>query len=378
MQAHDSTKREWSPRVWEGIDFFAWLRLFAHGRGRVAPRLAYIAGIITWMSLINSTLRWLQNGLYSRAIDREDLEPPLFVLGHWRTGTTLLHELLSLDDRHTSPTTHQCLMPNHAIISESLFCERLNFLLPGKRPMDNMPFGWRRPQEDEFALMLLGEPSTYLELAFPNRTMGEHATANATPLDLSSLSPRQMRRWQRTLLRFLKMVALMDRRRTGQRRRVVLKSPPHTARIPEILAVFPEARFAFIRRNPVDVYRSTIKLWNDMAATHGLQVPQRPDLIETKVLAEYRTLMTRYEATKLLIPAGRLVEIDYEALAADMPGVMQKIYDGLNLAGWDAVRPKIEQFQSERAGYVKNRFDADPAIEAKVQAAWGELEKTAR
>ena len=28
-------------------------------------------------------------------------EPPIFIIGHWRTGTTFLHELLMLDERFT-------------------------------------------------------------------------------------------------------------------------------------------------------------------------------------------------------------------------------------------------------------------------------------
>ena len=94
------------------------------------------------------------------------------------------------------------------------------WLLPDKRPMDNMPFAWERPQEDEFALALLGLPSTYTDLAFPNRVQKPGA------LDLSSLSPAELAKWKRVFMRFLKEVTV----RTGKR--LVLKSPPHTARVP--------------------------------------------------------------------------------------------------------------------------------------------------
>jgi hypothetical protein len=83
-------------------------------------------------------------------------EAPLFIIGHWRTGTTLLHELLILDPRHTHPTTHECLEPNHCLLTEKLLTLALQFLEPSHRPMDNMATGWDRPQEDEFALCMMG------------------------------------------------------------------------------------------------------------------------------------------------------------------------------------------------------------------------------
>ena len=48
-----------------------------------------------------------------------------------------------------------------------------------------MSVGWGRPQEDEFALALLGAPSPYLGIAFPNEEPLEPES-----LDLDDLPPR--------------------------------------------------------------------------------------------------------------------------------------------------------------------------------------------
>ena len=82
--------------------------------------------------------------------------PPIFILGHWRTGTTLLHEFMIRDERFGYPTTYECMDPNHFLLTEGLFTRWLNFLVPTHRPMDNMKAGFDRPQEDEFALCMLG------------------------------------------------------------------------------------------------------------------------------------------------------------------------------------------------------------------------------
>ena len=44
-------------------------------------------------------------------------EHPIFVIGHWSSGTTLLHELLVCDPRHTYPDTYACLAPNHFLLT---------------------------------------------------------------------------------------------------------------------------------------------------------------------------------------------------------------------------------------------------------------------
>src|SRR5262249_10584758 len=123
--------KEWMPRIWEGIDFFAWMRLLARNRFAVDWSCLYIAVIVTLVSVFHSILRWLQAARYGREIQRTPLrEPPLFILGHWRTGTTLLHEMLILDPRHTYPTTYECLEPNHFLLTERLLTPWLGLLMP--------------------------------------------------------------------------------------------------------------------------------------------------------------------------------------------------------------------------------------------------------
>ena len=161
--------REWMPHLWQGCNLASWLRLLGRNHFAVQPPYWYIAAIATGSSVLHETLRGLQYAWFGDKIDRTPIpHAPLFIIGHWRTGTTLLHELLILDDRHTSPNTYQCLAPHHFLLTEQLFKRLFWFLMPSRRPMDNMPMSWDRPQEDEFALCLLGQPSPYATIAFPN------------------------------------------------------------------------------------------------------------------------------------------------------------------------------------------------------------------
>ena len=189
-------------------------------------------------------------------------EAPLFIVGHWRTGTTLLHELLILDPRHTFPTTFQCLVPHHWLLTERVFPRLFWFLMPSHRPMDNMETGWNRPQEDEFALAVLGQPSPYLTIAFPN-----HPPQDQEAFDLERLSPHARAAWKRGFLHFLRGLTFKDPRR------LVLKSPTHSFRIKTLLELFPDARFVHIVRDPHVVFSSTVNLWKSLYRNHGLQTP---------------------------------------------------------------------------------------------------------
>ena len=355
--------REWSPRVWEGCDAFSYLELLTRNRFAVGFPYWYIAAICSGMSCINTGLRWVQRGLYGERIDATPIShAPLFVLGHWRTGTTLLHELLILDERHSYPSTHACTVPCHLLLSEPFFKRYLWFLSPDKRPVDNMPAGWDRPQEDEFALALLGEPSTYQDFAFPNRP-----PMHPGSLDQSGLTPGQLTKWKRTFLRFVKELTFKNPRR------LVLKSPPHTARIPTLLELFPDARFVHLVRDPYSLFASTVNLWTRMAKTHGLQTPRNAEAVEEKVFAEFRLLTERYEATKAMIPKGRLVELRYEELVRDLVGETKRVYDGLELGEFERAEPKLRDYQANARNYETNKYQLTPELKARIRDRWGDL-----
>ena len=77
---------------------------------------------------------WMQH----RNAYQEIPHAPLFIIGHWRSGTTFLHELMYLDKRFVSPTTYQCFAPHHCLLTEGLMNALGGWLMPKQRPMDNI------------------------------------------------------------------------------------------------------------------------------------------------------------------------------------------------------------------------------------------------
>jgi len=218
-----------------------------------------------------------------------------------------------------------------------------------------MRMGWDLPQEDEFALCNLGVPSLYESIAFPN-----HPPRNLNFLELEDVSTRQRERWKQTLLRFLRQ---LHYRQPG---RLVLKSPQHTFRIPLLLEMFPEARFVYLARHPVTVFLSTVRLWKSLSSSHGYQRPSF-DGLEEFVLETFARMDRRYQATRGQIPDGRLIEIRYEDLVADIPAQLEAIYGQLGLGDFDNVRPAIHQYVAQHAGYKPNRHQPTPEIEQQIR-----------
>jgi len=349
----------YAPRIWHGMRFGDWAKLLSRSGFRVSPSRLGLAATITMQSASNSVLAGIQQLVYGRRIrDTSLVEPPLFLVGHWRSGTTYLHELLACDERFATPTTYQCFAASHFLASEQWAPKLLWFILPSRRPMDNVRFAWSAPQEDEFALCSLGMKSPYLWLAFPNEP-----EQYLDYLDLERLSPGELADWQQCLRRFLQCVTLS----TGKR--IALKSPTHTSRIGFLARDYPGAKFLHIARHPVTVFHSTVHLWRVLIETNGLQVPREADYKEY-VLATLERMYAAYERQRAMLAPGQLVEIRYEDLVQDPVGVLRDAYERLELGDFAKVEPALRASTRTSKSYRTNEYPLDDAIRAEVMNRW--------
>lgn len=350
-----------TPKFWHGMGLGDWLPFWAAHWNKLSAHGYVTASTIAGVAAFNSFWGAVQSLFYGPRINALRLEqPPLFVLGHWRSGTTLLHELLMLDQRHISPNTYECFAPQHFLVTETVTKPLTRWLLPAKRPMDNVETGWDKPQEDEFALCSLGLPSPYRCWAFPNE-----GPVHSEYLTLEEVPTAERAHWQRTLERFVKAVTLRNKGR------MILKSPPHTARVKVLLEIFPEARFVHICRDPLTLYPSTVRLWKSLCDTQGLEGYRAEyDWIEPEVLSNFETMYAAFERDRALVPAGRLVDVKYEDLVAQPRAEMQRVYDSLGLDRFAAVAPSIDGYFSEKRDYKTNRYQLPAEIEAKVRERW--------
>jgi hypothetical protein len=351
--------RPWIPRIWNGMTVRGLFLLLIRNRFAVAPRRLGRALVCALACPMNSLLGILQKLLLGRRIARTHIEHgPIFIIGHWRAGTTLLHEMMALDRRHTFANTYDCLAPNHFLISSRRIKGWLASLLPAQRPMDNMAFGWDRPQEDEFALCNMGVRSPYLTLAFPNRPPQDQEY-----FELREVPQKQRERWKRAVVWFLKCLTLRIPKR------IVLKSPSHTFRISVLLELFPKAHFIHVVRDPYVIFPSTINLWKRLSRDEGFQTPRHEGLEEYV----FRTLGRMYEVferDRRLLAHWQLCEVRYEELIKDPIGQMRRIYEQLELGEVGEALPALNEYVAARKDYKTNRYEISPEVRARIGRRW--------
>lgn len=353
----------WTPRFWHGMRTALWWRLLARNRFKVAPSRLPIAVGVTAFTPCNDLLAITQSLLFGRAIRKTVIDkPPVFILGHWRSGTTLLHELLVQDPQFASPSTYQCFAPSHFILTEPLMVRFGGFLLPKTRPMDNMKTGWQLPQEDEFALMNLGVPTPYLRIAFP-----QTQPKALEYLSLSDLSDSELAWWRRQFLWFIRALTF----HYGGKQ-LVLKSPPHTGRIAELARLFPGAKFIHLTRDPRKLFSSTMRLWKSLDEVQGLHASPSDDELKPYVAECLTRMYAEFEVARQQVDPQQIVDVRYEDLVAEPLSTLRGLYEHLQLGDFSQVEPQVKQRLEHDAGYRTNEHQIDPQLEEEILGYWSD------
>lgn len=383
---------ERNTRVWMGGGVRAWLGLVRRHGVRFAPGRAHLAGIVTLFAPFNSLAGWLGDLLFLRR-GRTTEPTPIFILGHWRSGTTLLHEMLSLDARFAFPTSWECFAPHMSLWLSEEGAGRLPLRIPASRPFDKVQIDWQSPQEDEFALCGMGTPSPYEWFAFPRSLAPDRAPERFVTVARET-------RVAKTLKRFLRRMQSRRARglcssQRGERPFVVLKSPTHTFRLDELRRSFPNARFVRIRRDPYLVFSSTRKLWKKLSDHQGLQSvdfdvePYRSALDEhilRAYAAMHRALDDDHAAWATEDPEmdRRYADLAYDELDPTRPEntpevIVERIarlYRQLGLGEADGSMPAqaeeaLLQAARAKSSYEKNEFAPLSDVErARIDERW--------
>lgn len=341
-------------------------RLLRENRFQVHPARFPMSVLVGGCSVANSTMAALQRWRYKTTIANTPLKgPPVFIIGHWRSGTTMMHELLAKDPRFSFPSNFDAFIPSHFLVSRVLFYPLVKLLMPSRRPMDDMPLGADSPQEDDFALCADGAPTPYRRIAFPNRPHRDHLDLN-----LDQATPETRRQLEEAMRRFLQ--ALTVRYQT----QLVLKSPPHTGRLRQLAEWFPEARFVHLSRHPYQLVPSTMRLWRLLDQLQGFQLPRYDDTWLKNYIFECKDLMySAYFEHRGELPANRLVEVRFEDLVEDPLPQIQRVYQQLELGGFEQVRPALASYFQQRSGHRTNRHQLEPELQSDIDTNWSEYMK---
>lgn len=339
----------------------AFYSLLAENRFRIGFMGVTTAFSISLATLFNSTMYAIQQLRFGSKIAETELEaPPIFIVGHWRSGTTFLHELMVRNKKFASPSTYDCFAPNHFLVTSWLIPKIFGWVLPRRRPMDNMQAGFERPQEDEFAICVMDAPTPYRRMAFPN-----HPPKYQNFLNMKDVDEAELERFKNALCTFFKSLTL------HYQQQLVLKSPPHTGRIELLSKWFPGAKFVHLSRNPFEVYASTIRLWETLDRNQGFQIPKYDDEAMSEfVLESFELMYEGYREQVERVPQSDLIEIKYETLVKDPARVVERIYNDLSIEGFESAKEDLEKFLETQKDYRPSAYDLDEATRAKIYQRW--------
>ena len=337
------------------------MQLLAHNGFRISPAYFHRAAFVTATSLGNSVCALIDKARFGADIAKTEIRnPPLFILGHWRSGTTLLHDLLSRDvAQFNFANTYRVVNPLTFKTTENFITKALPGLVPPTRPMDNMELKFSSPQEDEFAPLLMTLKSVYMGISFPNNTADYEKY-----LSFKDVPERERSEWKDAFHMFCQKLSLDDRRS------LVLKSPPHTARIKMLLEVFPDARFVHIHRDPYRVFQSQRHFFDTACWYTYFQKPDL-DAIDEGILNRHEAMYDAYFEDLALIPEGNFCDVAFDDLEADPVGQIASIYNQLALPGYETLKPSLEAYVASLEGYRKNTFSGlDNATRNLVAERW--------
>ncbi len=346
-----------------GAELGQWLKVLKAAQWNVSPVYLHRAAWVTAMSLATSALGRIEEATYGKRIAQMTVDPtPLFVVGHWRSGTTHMHDLLGRDPNHTYTTVWQVVFPTTFLTTGRIGPAILKRALPSRRTYDNMSMGWDVPAEDEIALLKLHGMSFYGALMFPDA----HAQYEKY-IDFLEATEDERRQWKDSFQWFIKKVMIA----TGGKR-VVVKSCPHSARIRMILDLYPDARFIHIHRHPYRVFASMLHMRSKVDWENFFQRPEQSFIDfrreHTAIIGE--RLYTRLIQDRKLIPPENLIEIGYEDFCGNEAEHLARIYRQFNLPDHDRYEAIIRPYLRSLEGYKTNKLSIDQDLKDFIWDRW--------
>lgn len=350
--------RELSTQFLLGCTLTNWIKLLWQNRDKPIywkslPKFIYVTLVI----ILLTPVRLIEKLLFDIKVKKTKIDPdPVFVIGHWRSGTTYLVNMLSQDEQFGVTNAIHCFCPNMFLSCYKIFEWILKKVLPKNRHMDNVALDTVSSQEEEFAIANMSTLSNYHLCYFPRN----HAKYQRYAY-FGNMSEKEIREWKRKYLYILKKVSYQLKGK-----RLLLKSPTNTSRVKELLELFPNAKFIHIYRNPYKVYLSTKRLYEKFFPVFELQKPIPDDEADEVQMDIYENMYKKFFEEKHLIPEGNLVEVRYEDIVKDPIGNIERIYRDLGLEGFEKAKPRIEKYIESQKGYTPNKYKIDENVMQKI------------
>lgn len=290
--------------------------------------------------------------LMSPGLSRTPIQPPVFIIGCPRSGTTILHRVMSLDDQYFYFRSWEMVFPSllqKRLLDGLAWCDaRLGrpfertVLSYEKRKFEKFnrlhQVGLFLPEEDEKLLLHIlatGDAGFLFPYAgFTKYTHFDDDVERAEQDEILDFYDACVRR-QAYL------------RGNGGAKRLLSKNPWFTGKIDTLRRRYPDARVIYLVRNPLEVVPSMISLARHLVVG-SFGVEPGPDLDEMAFQALKRYY---FEAPRKLAqwPLNRCLTVNYHELIREPEETIRQIYEQLQLP----LSPQFEQQLRQETGKMK-------------------------
>jgi omega-hydroxy-beta-dihydromenaquinone-9 sulfotransferase len=352
-----------------GSTFTNFLRLLGQNRFKIGmigvPRTLYSAVMSFALSPFNLYEKiHCDKEIKKTVIDK----PPIFIIGHWRSGTTYLHNLLSQNDQFAYPTTFQTVTPGLFLCFEDLVKPIVASSLPPKRPEDDITIGADLPNEEEYGIGNLSPYSFYNGWCFPKNLDYYYKFVL-----MDGISQRTIDSWKQVYQYYLRKLTLAHRGK-----QLVLKNPANTSRVKLLLEMFPDAQFIHIYRNPFHTYLSMMRDIETEMTLYCVQRPSNGSSFETAMVNLYNKMFEKYFQERPRIPNGNLIEVRYEDLVSRPYDEVERIHHALSLPGLRENETRLKQYITSQKSVKTHNYKIDDELKEKIYRyfkttidAWG-------
>lgn len=294
-------------------------------------------------------------------------KPPIFVLGHWRSGTSFLHSLLSCDPRRGFLRKYESVFPESFLSSENLLKPLVKRIIDPSKLKRNVSkisgrWEWEAPGEPDIAMITSFSPySPHWGHAFPAESFDYYMDKYAC---FDTATKEEERRWKEAYRYLMNKISIKN-----EHRQLVIKNPADTGRIKQLLELYPDARFVYIHRSPYDVFYSNLKMWNVIIDNLSFQKITQEEII-SNIFSAYSKLLGKYLEHRSLIPESNLIEIYFEDLAKAPLSILEQIYQTLALEGFEDVKPLFRRFLDSQKNHTPSRYRYSAAISERIEWEW--------
>lgn len=348
-----------------GVRFDNYLRLLARARFNIKPSKIPQATFIGLLSLVLAPFALIEGAVCAIPIARTKIrKDPVFILGHWRSGTTYLQNLMSRDPQFGwAKPTQTAMFSNCALLGWALK-GGVQKGIKGSRPMDNVQYDLNLPMEETFAIGNFTPYTLDHLLAFP--IVWEKYVDCAFVDELPKKDRDAFKRAYQYAMKKLTML--------WKGKQLILKSPDNTARIGCMLEMYPDAKFVNIYRDPYDTVRSSVNMiLSQVNLVHLTPLPDTDlrelleDMVVERTFDMYKDLFAREKTFK----PGHYVSIKYEDFVQEPERYLREIYEVLELDGFEAALPHFRAFIAEQKDYQTNKKTMSPRLREKINKHLG-------